>query len=380
VLCEEIDIALRHALEADAEERDLVLYTLFSNVSSKMNARARASWRDGPLPNARYNMDVHYYEVLARHVVQTPGAVADLLPLFREHWSSGYLPAIFALLFHIWLFDSPAVSDAEDGLGSSHGEILRLINLFTKGVVRLLWLDIEANERRFHTLFRHVAYEVVQKLGRMPAGGLPAHIQRELASVASKFFLYYESPGAVKYFLDGVATGPCSLAFRESGMPIVDFFAIEILRQMQAIKIEPVLILYLSKLPTVLRTPGMSLERSTMAQLQRSLYRFTTPGGFIDPPVAVRRAAKEAINLTWPEGRLSRTFVRLWWRAMTSPTHAANLAVIVFIEQPLRAWRWLIVHSLIFWSTVALTLRTLAFLWLAWARNTLLPGAPKKKR
>jgi len=373
MLCEEVDIALRHVLGADKEERDLVLYTLFSNVSSKMNARARASWRDGPLPNARYNMDVHYYEVLARHVAQTPGVVADLLPLFKEHWSSGYLPAIFALLFHLWLFDSPTVPGVEDGL-DTQGETLRLINLFTKGVVRLLWLDIEANERRFHTLFRHVAYEVVQKPGRIPAGGLPAHIQRELASVASKFFLYYESPGAVKYFLDGVAVGPCSLAFRESGMPIVDFFAIEILRQMQAMKIEQVLILYLSKLPSVLRTPDIKLERSTMAQLQRSLYRFTTPGGFIDPPVDVRRAAKEAINLIWPEGRLSRTFVRLWWRAMTSPTHAANLAIMIFVEHPLRAWRWLIVHSLIFWASVVLTIRAFAFLWLDWARHTFLPA------
>ncbi|KAF2283420.1 hypothetical protein GH714_004095 [Hevea brasiliensis] len=77
----------------------------------------------------------------------------------------------------------------------------------------------------------------------------------------------------------------------------VDFFVIELADQLQKLKVEPVLLHYLSQIKVL---QGMELRMTTSTRLRACLYSFTSPGGPMYPTRAVRHAAWEALDLLFP--------------------------------------------------------------------------------
>ncbi|KAL8159268.1 hypothetical protein V2J09_000805 [Rumex salicifolius] len=72
---------------------------------------------------------------------------------------------------------------------------------------------------------------------------------------------------------------------------------IKIALQLQKLKIEPVLLHYLSQIKTL---QGLELRMTTSTRLKACLYSFTSPGGPMYPTRAVRHAAWEALDSLFP--------------------------------------------------------------------------------
>ncbi|KAH0997302.1 hypothetical protein GBA52_021166 [Prunus armeniaca] len=67
--------------------------------------------------------------------------------------------------------------------------------------------------------------------------------------------------------------------------------------QLQKLKVEPVLLHYLSHIKLL---QGMDLRMATSTRLKACLYSFTSPGGPMYPTRAVRHAAWDALDLLFP--------------------------------------------------------------------------------
>jgi hypothetical protein len=76
-----------------------------------------------------------------------------------------------------------------------------------------------------------------------------------------------------------------------------DFLVIELTDQLQKLKVEPVLLHYLSQMKIL---QGMELRMTTSTRLKACLYSFTSPGGPMYPTRAVRHAAWDALDSLFP--------------------------------------------------------------------------------
>ncbi|EXB52243.1 hypothetical protein L484_001845 [Morus notabilis] len=92
-----------------------------------------------------------------------------------------------------------------------------------------------------------------------------------------------------------------------------DFLVIELADQLQKLKVEPVLLHYLSQIKFL---RGMELRMTTSARLKSCLYSFTSPGGPMYPTRAVRHAAWDALDLLFPVGQYPRHLISLFFRLL----------------------------------------------------------------
>ncbi|MBA0701022.1 hypothetical protein Goari_022507, partial [Gossypium aridum] len=99
-----------------------------------------------------------------------------------------------------------------------------------------------------------------------------------------------------------------------------DILVIELADQLQKLKVEPVLLHYLSQVK-ILR--GMELRMATSTRLKTCLYSFTSPGGPMYPTRAVRHAAWDALDFLFPVstllspvGRYPRHLISLFFRLL----------------------------------------------------------------
>ncbi|CAL5352954.1 unnamed protein product [Camellia sinensis] len=76
-----------------------------------------------------------------------------------------------------------------------------------------------------------------------------------------------------------------------------DIFVIELTDQLQKLKVEPVLLHYLSQIKVL---QGLALRMTTSTRLKTCLYSFTSPGGPMYPTRAVRHAAWDALDFLFP--------------------------------------------------------------------------------
>jgi len=92
-----------------------------------------------------------------------------------------------------------------------------------------------------------------------------------------------------------------------------DLFVGGVVRHMQYIKNEDVLIRYL-KCCTFLAPLKMS--DTSRARLQHTLYIFSSPGGPIYAPRPVRHVATSTLDTLFPSGKLGRDFIKLCFRLL----------------------------------------------------------------
>ncbi|PUZ58065.1 hypothetical protein GQ55_5G478900 [Panicum hallii var. hallii] len=132
---------------------------------------------------------------------------------------------------------------------------LRYSSALVQGATNVFWIDIQTNTRHFLSLYH--------------------------------------------YLLEDVALVPDRLT--------------KISLQLQKLKIEPVLLHYLSRMSIL---QGLELRLSTSTRLKACLYSFTSPGGPTYPTRAVRHAAWNTLDLLFPVGRYPRHVISLFFRLL----------------------------------------------------------------
>ncbi|XP_065867011.1 uncharacterized protein [Euphorbia lathyris] len=298
----EIEKKLQRALASASQRRDL-LQELFADIALEVDDRARAiilSGKEDAISPAEEDAggQLCFYNVLADYYVAVPESGKRILDLIVQLWSQSFASHIFSLLFHKWLFE--AQLDNPEAL-------LRYSSALVQGATNVLWIDIQTNSRHFQALFRYLLEEVA--LVPMKLNKIPAKVQQDLFLLLSRFLLFYNSDDKLEIFLKQFPVFPN--AFLVGGP--ADFFVIELSDQLQKLKVEPVLLHYLSKIKAL---QGVELRMTTSTRLKACLYSFTSPGGPMYPTRVVRHAAWDALDLLFPVGRYPRHLISLFFRLL----------------------------------------------------------------
>ncbi|CAL9777981.1 unnamed protein product [Musa acuminata subsp. burmannicoides] len=300
-LTQEIERKLQKALISPGQRPEL-LQKLFADAALEIEDRARdmilkkdvdeiASADDG-------TENLCFYEVLADYYVEAPGSGKNILDLIVQLWSQSFVSHIFALLFHKWLFEV-SVETSE--------VLLRYGSALVHGASNVFWIDIQANRRRFFSLFSYLLEEVALVPDRSNKISLQA--RRDLYLLLSRFLFFYKLDDLLEPFLKHFPAYPN--AFLVGGPE--DIFVIELSDQLQKLKVEPVLLHYLSRMGAL---KGLELRMATSTRLKACLYSFTSPGGPMYPTRAVRHAAWDTLDLLFPVGRYPRHVISVFFRLL----------------------------------------------------------------
>ncbi|KAK3163894.1 hypothetical protein QOZ80_1AG0009840 [Eleusine coracana subsp. coracana] len=298
----QIERKLQKALSSNSQ-RPQILQQLFADIALKVDDRARdaiLSENDdviAPL-DEREGGWLCFYEILANHFVRVPESGRRILELIVQLWSQSFAANIFSLLFHKWLFEAPF-----DGKEIS----LRYSSALVQGATNVFWIDIQTNTRHFLSLYRYLLEDVALIPDRLSK--ISSQAGRDLFLLLSRFMFFYDQDHLLSSFLEHFPTFPNSFLV---GGPS-DYFVIELTDQLQKLKIEPVLLHYLTRMTTL---QGWELRMSTSTRLKACLYSFTSPGGPTYPTRAVRHAAWNTLDFLFPVGRYPRHVISLFFRLL----------------------------------------------------------------
>ncbi|KAM1148854.1 hypothetical protein ACFX2B_029214 [Malus domestica] len=301
-LTQEIEKKLQRALASPSQRRNL-LQELFADIALEIDERAKEmilSREEDAISPAEDGIEgqLCFYDVLTDHYVRVPESGKRILDLIVQLWSQSFASHIFALLFHKWLF--------EVQLDNSE-VLLRYSSALVEGATNVFWIDTQSNARRFQSLFRYLLEDVALESKRL--NKIPVQVQRDLFLLLSMFMFFYNSVDKLDSFLRAFPLFPNAFLVGSSA----DFFVIELADQLQKLKVEPVLLHYLSHIKLL---QGMELRMATSTRLKACLYSFTSPGGPMYPTRAVRHAAWDALDLLFPVGRYPRHLISLFFRLL----------------------------------------------------------------
>ncbi|KAK6935900.1 hypothetical protein RJ641_032930, partial [Dillenia turbinata] len=286
-LTQEIEKKLQRALASQPQRRNL-LQELFADIALEVDDRARDDTQS----------HLCFYDVLADHYVRIPETGKPILDLIVKLWSQSFASHIFALLFHKWLFEVELENSEV---------LLRYSSALVQGATNNFWIDIQTNSRRFQSLFRYLLDEVALVTQRL--NKIPLQAQRDLFLLLSRFILFYNLDDRFETFLKKFPIFPN--AFLVGGP--ADVFVVELADQLQKLKVEPVLLHYLSHIKVL---QGLELRMTTSTRLKACLYSFTSPGGPKYPTRVVRHAAWDALDLLFPVGSYPRHLISLFFRLL----------------------------------------------------------------
>ncbi|XP_066317167.1 uncharacterized protein [Miscanthus floridulus] len=307
----EIERKLQKALISNSQ-RLQILQQLFADIVLKVDDRARDAIMsendDGIAPvDEREDGWLCFYEILANHFVKVPESGRRILELIVQLWSQSFASNIFALLFHKWLFEAP-LDEKEISL--------RYSSALVQGATNVFWIGIQTNTRHFLSLYHYLLEDVALVPDRLTKLSLQAG--RDLFLLLSRFMFFYDQDPLLSSFLEHFPNNnkafksQTSWGFLEHfptfpnsflvGGP-ADYFVIELTDLLQKLKIEPVLLHYLSRMSIL---QGLELRLSTSTRLKACLYSFTSPGGPTYPTRAVRHAAWNTLDLLFPTRRRTR--------------------------------------------------------------------------
>ncbi|KAJ9548293.1 hypothetical protein OSB04_020836 [Centaurea solstitialis] len=300
-LTQAIDKKLHRALASPTQRRDL-LQELFADVALEVDDRARdiILGREDAASVAEVDVKLRlcFYDVLADHFAYEPERGKRILDMIVQLWSQPFASHFFALLFHKWLFEVQL--DSPDLL-------LRYSSALVQGATNVFWIDIQTNTTHFKSLFRYLLEDVAlvpERLKKIPFQG-----QRDLFLLLSRSIFLYNLVEKLQSFFKHFPEFPN--AFLVGGP--ADIFVIELTDQLQKLKVEPVLLHYLSHIRVL---QGLELRMTTSTRLKTCLYSFTSPGGPMYPTRAVRHAAWDALDFLFPVGRYPRHIISFFFRLL----------------------------------------------------------------
>ncbi|CAH1432430.1 unnamed protein product [Lactuca virosa] len=293
-LTQEIDKKLQRALASPTQRRDL-LQQLFADVALQVDDRARDIILEDAL---QIKGSLCFYDVLADHFANELERGKPIIDLIVQLWSQPFASHIFALLFHKWLFEVEV--DSPDLL-------LRYSSALVQGAMNVFWIDIQTNTTHFQSLFRYLLEDVALVPDKLKK--IPLQAQRDLFLLLSRFIFLYNLDEKLESLFHHFPEFPNAFLI---GGP-ADVFVIELTNQLQKLKVEPVLLHYLSHIKVL---QGLELRMTTSTRLKTCLYSFTSPGGPMYPTRAVRHAAWDALDFLFPVGQYPRHVISLFFRLL----------------------------------------------------------------
>ncbi|KAK9755199.1 hypothetical protein RND81_01G008700 [Saponaria officinalis] len=288
--------------EASPSQRRNLLQELFADIALEVDDRAkdviltRASDAISTVKGPENHLC--FYDVLSEHFVQVPEDGQPILDLIVKLWSQSFASHIFAVLFHKWLFEVQ-IEDPE--------KLLRYSSALVQGSTNVFWIDVQTNTRQFQSLFYYLLEKVAFDQSRLTK--LVIQARRDLFLLLSRFIMFYNADDRLESFLDQFPAFPTSFLV---GGP-ADIFVTELTDQLQKLKVEPVLLHYLSQIKIL---QGLELRMTTSTRLKTCLYSFTSPGGPMYPTRAVRHAARDALDALFPVGQYPRHLISLFFRLL----------------------------------------------------------------
>ncbi|KAI9072401.1 hypothetical protein K1719_045279 [Acacia pycnantha] len=301
-LSEAIHKKLQRARASSLERRNL-LQELFADIALEVDDRAKDiifSREEDIISPADDGINglLCFYDVLADYFVRVPEHGKPILELIVQLWSQSFASNIFALLFHKWLFEVELANPEA---------LLRYSSALVEGARNVFWIDIQTNTRLFQSLFHYLLDDVVLNQTRL--NKIPVQAPRDMYLLLSRFLPFYNSADRMESFLKHCPTFPNAFFV---GSPS-DIIVTELTDQLLKLKVEPVLMHYLSQIKIF---EGMELRMTTSTRLKSCLYSFTCPGCPVYPTRAVRHAAWHALDLLFPVGRYPRHLISLFFRLL----------------------------------------------------------------
>ncbi|KAH9607772.1 hypothetical protein KSS87_022421 [Heliosperma pusillum] len=155
----------------------------------------------------------------------------------------------------------------------------------------MTWIDVHTNTKQFQSLYYYLLENVA--LDQSCLTKLVIQAQRDLFLLLSRFMFFYNAVDHLESFLNHFPPFPTSFLV---GGP-ADIFVTEVADQLQNLKVEPVLLHYLSQINIL---QGLELRMTTSTRLKSCLYSFTPPGGPMYPTRTVRHAAWDVLDALFP--------------------------------------------------------------------------------
>eukprot|EP01138_Halocafeteria_seosinensis_P009403 gb/GECG01009608.1/.p1 GENE.gb/GECG01009608.1/~~gb/GECG01009608.1/.p1 ORF type:complete len:826 (+),score=74.25 gb/GECG01009608.1/:1-2478(+) len=183
-LAEEVRNVLQRAAASERTERTETMEELFFNVASPIEPQVADYLRaaGGPMNIPRY-----YYQLLAQYfaseVKESSAYFTELQSTMNALYSHPIFPAIYCLLFHLWLLGT--YEDVKFNESASS----RLV-LLTTGANRLFWADLQHYRHDFKPIFGFLA-QVILHPSRLAE--VPHRLYIELVIVVMKFLLFYDN-------------------------------------------------------------------------------------------------------------------------------------------------------------------------------------------
>ncbi|KAF9675325.1 hypothetical protein SADUNF_Sadunf09G0020400 [Salix dunnii] len=318
---------------ASPTQRRNLLQELFADIALEVDDRARGLLEEDAISPVDADGQLCFFNLLADYYVWVPESGKQILHLILQLWSQSFASHIFSLLFHKWLFEAQ-LNNTEELLRFSSALVQGATNPLPHGSLSIpkcrtvaltesiLASSFFSSPTKFlcplHLKFgaateanRSVEY-LLDEVALMPLrlNKIPVQAQRELFLLLSRFTLFYNSADKLESFLKQF---PVFLNAFFIGGP-ADFFVIELADQLQKLKVEPVLLHYLSHIKVL--QGGLELRMSTSTRLKACLYNFTSPGGPMYPTRAVRHAAWDSLDLLFPVGQYPRHLISLFFRLL----------------------------------------------------------------
>ncbi|KAM7256134.1 hypothetical protein ACFE04_011875 [Oxalis oulophora] len=326
----EIHKKLLRASASPSLSRNL-LQELFADIALEVDDRAKdiILSREGGIIShldEGNNGPLCFFDVLADYYVRVPESGKPVLDLIVQLWSQSFASHIFSLLFHKWSIKFSychVLSGVLNILGLLLSEcvaiifqvqldnkdvLLRYSSALVQGAANVYWIDIQTNTRRFQSLFRYLLEEVALEPARL--NKIPLQAQRDLYLLLSRFILFYNSADKLQSFLEQCPVFPNAFLIGGPG----DFFVIELSDQLQKLKVEPVLLHYLSQLKCLRGCKSLDISLRLVEKFNEGC--FTSPGGPMYPTRAVRHAAWDSLDFLFPVGRYPRHLISLFFRLL----------------------------------------------------------------
>ncbi|XP_057772269.1 uncharacterized protein LOC130991866 [Salvia miltiorrhiza] len=297
----QIEKKLQRALASASQSRNL-LQELFADIALEVDDRAKdIIFDEGDVvydAEDRNGCAYCFYDVLADYFVCVPRSGDSIIDLIVQLWSQSFASNIFCLLFYKRMFEVRF-----DNLDV----VLRYSSALVQGAKNVFWTDVQTNARRFSSLFIYLVEEVAFRPERLKK--ISPQAQRDIFLLLSRFLFFYDTDDRLAILLKHFPDFPN--AFLIGGPP--DIFVSELADQLQELKVEPVLLHYLSHIKVL---QGLEIRVATSTRLKTCLYSFTSPGGPMYPTRDVRHAAWDALDFLFPIGRYPRHIISFFFRLL----------------------------------------------------------------
>ncbi|XP_019052877.1 PREDICTED: uncharacterized protein LOC104594588 isoform X1 [Nelumbo nucifera] len=357
-LTQEIEKKLQRALVTQSQRLNL-MQELFADVALEVDVRARdiiLSKDEDGISSAEGDIENHlcFYDVLADHYVKVPENGKPILDLIVQLWSQSFASNIFALLFHKWttwlevelgrgrvkciVIQATLMQLFEVQLENSE-ILLRYSSALVQGATNVFWIDIQTNRRCFLSLFHYLLEEVA--LVPMRLNKIALQAQRDLYLVLSRFMFFYNLVNKLEALLNQFPIFPN--AFLVGGP--ADIFVIELTDQLQKLKVEPVLLHYLShmkvlqdrKIPTasyksVFSTSLPVVLALFMLEFCSVLYQSNTVLTPEDAFFKLEEYEKTKRHLNVGSLIVFQSSVHVGWNSIQGPTYAFSLYQLCLVS------------------------------------------------